>query len=211
MLDIVKRSIRKIAVQVASFLNGQGQFAETNDLIAKGLLVIGRHSYGSPKVWMYRGSECKVIIGNFGSIGPGVQFIAGGIHPPSWVSTYPFRIKWKMNGAYDDGMPETRGDIIIGSDVWLGTDVVVLSGLNIGHGAIVATRSVVTHSIPPYAIVAGSPARIVKYRFDADIVDRLIKIAWWEWDDEKIHEAVPLLSSGNMDQFLLRYDEITKE
>ena len=92
---------------------------------------------------MHKGSECRMVIGRFVSIGQGVQFISGGIHPPSCVSTYPFRIKWNMNGAYENGMPETKGNIPIGLDVRCRTDVVVLSGLSIGHGAIVVTRSAV--------------------------------------------------------------------
>ena len=204
-LSNVKLFIKQILARVALSLDSQAQFLEILDLKQRGLLVIGRHTYGSPKVWMYQGSECYVTIGGFCSIGPGVQIIAAGIHPPSWVSTYPFRIKWQMTGAYEDGMPKTKGDIIIGSDVWLGTDFIILSGVSIGHGAIVATRSVVTHSIPPFAIVAGSPAKIVRYRFEEGKVDLLLKIAWWDWDEEKIREAVTLLSSGNIDMFIEQY------
>jgi len=208
VLSNVKLFIKQILAKVALALDSQAQFFEFHELKQRGLLVIGRHTYGSPKIWMYQGSECNVTIGGFCSIGPGVQIIAGGIHPPSWVSTYPFRIKWQMNGAYEDGMPATKGNISIGSDVWLGTDVVILSGVSIGHGAIVATRSVVTHSVPPYAIVAGSPAKIVKFRFEDDNVKILLKIAWWDWDEAQIKEAVPLLSSGNVDMFIEQYRNI---
>ena len=94
-----------------------------------------------PTVRSYGGSEAHITIGSFCSIGPEVQIINGGIHPKSWVSLFPFRIKWKLDGAYEDGMPETRGDIVIGSDVWLGTGALILSGVKIGHGAIVAGAS----------------------------------------------------------------------
>ena len=204
-LTKAKVLLKKILGKIVLFLNRQMQSVEFDDLKKNGLLVIGPHTYGSPKVWMYRGSESKVIIGRYCSIGPGVQIIVGGIHNTSWVSTYPFRIKWKMVGAYEDGMPKTNGDIIIGSDVWLGTDVVILSGVSIGHGAIVATRSVVTHSVPPYAIVAGSPAKIIRYRFEEDKVKLLLEISWWDWTEEKIQEAVPLLSSGYVDKFISHY------
>jgi acetyltransferase-like isoleucine patch superfamily enzyme len=198
----VKRFAQKTVARVASFVGRQAQFSEIHDLLERGLLVIGRHTYGLPKVWMYMGSECKVVVGAFCSIAPGVQIIAGGGHPASRVSTFPFRIRWRMAGVYEDGMPETRGDIVIGSDVWLGTDAIVLSGVSIGHGAIVAAGSVVTHSVPPYAIVGGVPAAVIRYRFDNDTIQKLLQISWWEWDDSTIKEAVPLLSSSDVQAFL---------
>ncbi len=206
----VKWVARKIAAKMACFFDRQKEFVEIHELIETKCLIIGRHTYGTPKVWVYQGSECKIIIGSFCSIAPGVQIIAGGIHPTNWVSTYPFRIMWQMPEAYRDGMPETRGDIVIGSDVWLGTDATVLSGVSIGHGAVLAARSVVTHSVPPYAVVAGCTARVIKYRFEASVVDRLLKIAWWDWNEDKIREAVPLLSNSNVDLFLRQYEATTE-
>jgi acetyltransferase-like isoleucine patch superfamily enzyme len=110
-----------------------------------------------------------------------------------------------MNGAYQDGMPTSRGDVEIGSDVWLGTGVLILSGVKIGHGTVVAARSVVTRDIPPYSIAAGVPARVVRQRFSDDQIQRLQKIAWWDWPDARIQEAVPWLSSNRIDEFLARY------
>jgi acetyltransferase-like isoleucine patch superfamily enzyme len=123
----------------------------------------------------------------------------------NWVSTYPFRIQWKLEGAIKDGTPATKGDIIIGSDVWLGTDATILSGVTIGHGTVVATRSVVTRDIPPYAMAVGAPARVIRYRFSEDVIKKLLEIQWWEWDDEQIREAIPLLSSPDMHEFLEKY------
>lgn len=110
-----------------------------------------------------------------------------------------------MDGAYCDGMPETRGDIVIGSDVWIGTDVTILSGINIEHGAIISAGSIVTRSVPPYAIIGGSPAKIIKYRYPADVVEKMLAIAWLDWEDSKIREAVPLLSSNDIQLFLKKY------
>jgi acetyltransferase-like isoleucine patch superfamily enzyme len=178
---------------------------EFRELIRKGMVTVGRHTYGRPRIRAYRGSERRVSIGSFCSISPGVEIITGGVHPADWVSLYPFRIKWGLKGAYQDGMPTSRGDVEIGSDVWLGTGVLILSGVKIGHGTVVAARSVVTRDIPPYSVAAGIPARVVRKRFSEDQIQRLLKIAWWDWPEERIQEAVPWLSSSRIDEFLARY------
>lgn len=190
---------------MAVFLESQKNAAETHELMERGVLTIGRYTPQIPKIWAFHGGTCKVSIGSFTSVAPGVQIIAGGIHPTEWVSTFGFRARWKMPGAYEDGMPRSRGDINIGSDVWLGTDAVILSGVTIGHGAVVGARAFVSQSVPPYAIAAGNPARIFQHRFEPHIVEQLLKIAWWDWSEEKIREAVPLLSSPDIAGFLEKY------
>ena len=200
----MKRILQRLLAAFSLFLRKQESAAAIHDLTERGLLVVGRHTYGLPTIHTYRGSERKVVIGPFCSIAPGVQIVTGGIHPSEWVSTYPFRIFWAMEGAYSDGMPRSRGDVTIGADVWIGTDATILSGVDIGPGAVVAARAVVTRDVPPYAIVAGCPARIVKHRFTADLVERLLATAWWNWNDAVIRDMVPLLSSDNVEEFLRR-------
>jgi acetyltransferase-like isoleucine patch superfamily enzyme len=199
--ELLKRRIQRFLAALGKLLHKQEQALAFHELVERGLLVVGRHTYGMPRIWTYQGSERKVTIGPFCSIGPDVEIITGGIHPTDWVSTYSFRIHWKMEGAYTDGMPASDGDVVIGADVWLGTGVTVLSGVNIGHGSIVAARSLVTRDVPPYAIVAGVPAKVIRFRFESDTIQRLLAIAWWEWDDRRIREFVPLLSSNRIDHF----------
>jgi len=175
------------------------------ELQHQGLVEVGRHTYGRPDVINYAGSEARVRIGSFCSISPGVQIMTGGIHPTNWVSLFPFRIRWNMEGAYRDGMPATRGDVVIGSDVWIGTGALILSGVTIGHGSVIGAHSVVTRDIPPYAIAAGMPARVVGHRFSEEVIGRLLELAWWTWPDETIREAIPLLSSPKVEEFLLEY------
>ena len=166
---------------------------------------MGRHTYGDPTVEIYQGSESRVTIGQFCSISPRVRIVLGGRHPAEWVSTYPFRVKWGLPEAFQDGMPATKGDVRIGSDVWIGTEAMILSGVEIGHGAIVAARSVVTRDVRPYAIVAGVPAREIALRHSEEQIAQLLRIAWWDWDEDEILAAVPLLSSPDISTFLTRY------
>lgn len=175
------------------------------EMIEKGTLTIGPHSYGLPSVEEYAGSEAKVHVGSYTSISRGVVLVTGGNHRPDWVSTYPFRIKFRQPGAYRDGTPATKGDIRIGSDVWIGTEAMILSGVYVGDGAVVGARAVVTADVPPYGIAVGNPAKVVRYRFRPEVVEALLRIAWWTWDDEKVLEAIPCLSSPRIEEFIARF------
>lgn len=161
---------------------------------------IGRYSYGDVRVQRHR-DGASLTIGAFCSIGAGVKILLGGEHRHDWVTTYPFNILWDK-GKGISGHPRSKGDVIIGNDVWIGTETLILSGVNIGDGAVIGARSVVVDDIPPYAIAAGNPARIVKRRFSEPIIERLLTLKWWEWDDKKIEAAIPLLLSDEIETFL---------
>jgi len=132
----------------------------------------------------------KLVIGKFCAIAEGAQFIMNGAnHAMSGFSTYPFNI---FGNGWEEGFDpstwsrEIRGDTIVKNDVWIGMKAVILPGVTIGNGAIIAAKSVVSHDVPDYAIVAGNPARVVKHRFDDKTVDKLLAIAWWDWPADKI-------------------------
>jgi hypothetical protein len=150
----------------------------------------------------YKGSESSVHVGKFACVSKGTRIITGGIHPIQWVSLYPFRINYKLEGALKDGTPTTNGDVVIGADTWIGTNVIILSGVTIGSGAVVSAGAVVSKDIPPYAIVGGNPARIIGYRFEKEDIEALLHIKWWEWDEKKILDNVALLNGGDIKDFI---------
>jgi len=161
---------------------------------------IGRWTYGKPEVLSW--NEGTILeIGAFCSIANGTKIFLGGEHRVDWVTTYPFNVLWKQ-GRHIKGHPSTKGNVIIGNDVWLGVESVILSGVNIGDGAVIGTRSVVTQNIPPYAIVFGNPAKVLRYRFNEETIAALLEIAWWNWDDEKIADFLPLLLNQNIQEFI---------
>ncbi|HHO77101.1 MAG TPA: CatB-related O-acetyltransferase [Deltaproteobacteria bacterium] len=161
---------------------------------------IGRGTYGVPVIRsLGEGSTLK--IGAFCSISSGVQIFLGGEHRTDWVTTYPFNIVWKA-GNMIKGHPRTKGDVVIGNDVWVGTESIILSGVTIGDGAVVAARSVVTKDIPPYTIAGGNPARPIRKRFDDDIIQRLLSIRWWDWDEAMIESYLPMLLNSDIRAFL---------
>ncbi|MCB1406680.1 MAG: CatB-related O-acetyltransferase [Rhodobacteraceae bacterium] len=150
--------------------------------------------------YLYPGAPERLVIGRFAQIAQGVTFItASANHPLRGVSTYPFRIyDMSTTGPYRDEA-RTHGDTVIGPDVWLGFEARVLPGVTIGAGAIVAACAVVAHDVPPYAVVAGNPARVVKMRFDDATIARLLALAWWDWPIDRILAALPAIEDADLD------------
>jgi len=168
-----------------------------------GQFVVGPYTYGRPKV-RFPESGARLMIGRYGSIADGVEILLGGNHRLDWATTYPFPALPRLwpEAAGMTGHDATRGDVVIGHDVWLGSQCMIMSGVKIGHGAVVAARAVVTRDVPPYAIVAGNPARIVRLRFDEARIASLLEAAWWNRPRAEIGPLVPLLLSGRIDELL---------
>ena len=159
----------------------------------------GEYTYGPPPTVRSWNQGTGYSIGRFCSIADGLTIFLGGNHRTDWISTYPFP-------AFNNDFPEashiegcgaTKGNVVIENDVWIGASVTILSGVTIGNGAVVGAHSVVASNVDPYAIVAGNPTRLIRYRFDMQTREKLLKIRWWNWPIEEIRKNVNLLCSAN--------------
>ncbi|VEP17156.1 Virginiamycin A acetyltransferase [Hyella patelloides LEGE 07179] len=143
----------------------------------------------------------KLIIGKFCALSRGIKFIMNGAnHKMSGFSTYPFEIfgkSWKRITPKPTEYP-FKGDTIIGNDVWMGYETVIMPGVKIGDGAIIAAKSVVTKDIQPYTIVGGNPAKFIRQRFPDEIIKALLEIAWWNWEIEKITRNLEKIVSADI-------------
>ena len=143
----------------------------------------------------------KLVIGKFCALARGVKFIMNGAnHKLSGISTYPFQIfgnGWEKVMPAEGELPY-KGDTVIGNDVWIGYDALIMPGVSIGDGAIVSSRATVVADVPPYTVVGGNPARVIKERFPADVAAALQEIAWWDWPVEHITEHLALIAGGDV-------------
>lgn len=152
---------------------------------------IGLGTYGIPIVHDWQeGATLK--IGSYSSIAEQVEIFLGGHHRSDWVTTYPFPAMID-EAQHIQGYAMSRGDVVIGSDVWLCTNSVILSGVTVGHGAVVAAGAVVSRDVAPYSIVAGNPARHVRWRFPPEVCAALLETAWWEWPEQEVRSISTLL------------------
>lgn len=150
--------------------------------------------------------EYKVVLGKYNSIGRDCNFFLHANHRHDWITTTS-QLLGPVTPEIADmhmkmGHPTCKGDIIIENDVWIGAKSTIMSGVKIGNGAVVGSCSVVTKDVPPYAIVAGNPAKIVKYRFTEEQIKDLLTISWWDWDENRIRENAMILWSCNIQEFI---------
>ncbi|HAD84372.1 MAG TPA: type B chloramphenicol O-acetyltransferase [Brevundimonas sp.] len=183
-----------------------------SDLVTNPNIIVGRYSYYSGWYHGHGFDDCarylmtepgvdRLIIGDFCSIGSGAAFIMAGNqgHRNDWASSFPFFYMPEVPhfaGAVDAFQP--AGDTVIGNDVWIGSEAIIMPGVKIGDGAVIGTRALVTRDVEPYAIIGGNPARVIRKRFDDDSIAMLMQMKWWDWDDARLGEAMPLLCSGDI-------------
>lgn len=185
----------------------------TRDNIKVGDYTIYNDYYNDPRdfeknnvLYQYPVNNDKLIIGKFCSIACKAKFLmTSGNHTLKSLSTYTFPIfyeEWGLDVSHITDAWNNKGDIVIGNDVWIGYDAVIMSGVKVGDGAIIATRAIVANDVPPYAIVGGTPAKVIKKRFSDDIISKLLEIKWWDWPDEKIRANIQHIQSGNIDKLV---------
>lgn len=158
---------------------------------------IGKYTYGEPIIYDWNDGS-TLTIGNYTSITNGVVImLGGGGHNPEFVSTYPFPSAPKLWGEYKEYKIK-NGSVNIGNDVWIGYGVIILPGVSIGDGVVIGTGTVVAKDVPPYSIVIGNPAKVIKKRFSDKEIKKLLEVKWWDWPEEKIKENVKHLHSKNL-------------
>ena len=156
-------------------------------------------------LYQYPVNKDKLIIGKFCSIACGAKFIFNSAnHTLSSLSTYPFPIffeEWGLDVKNITKAWDNKGNIVVGNDVWIGYEAVIMAGVHIGDGAIIGARAVVTKDVPPYTIVGGTPAKEIRKRFDEDVVKKLLRLQWWDWSIDEIRCYLPHLVQGCWDRF----------
>jgi acetyltransferase-like isoleucine patch superfamily enzyme len=161
-------------------------------------IEIGRFTYGGPKLCTYTDKD-RIVIGSFCSIAEETVILGSSEHKIDWATTYPIRIAFNLPGAWNDGIPCSKGVTRVGNDVWMGYRAMIISGVTVGDGAVIGAGAVVSKDVPPYAVVAGNPAKIIKYRFDEKVREMLLAIRWWDWPLEKIVHNVHILCSNDIE------------
>ena len=189
------------------------QLVFIRNVITRPNIIAGKYSYyddpdGAERIEAhvthhYEFLGDRLIIGRFCAIARGIEFIMNGAnHRMNSATTYPFNI---MGGGWETFAPELKdlpfkGDTVVGNDVWIGQHVTVLPGVHIGDGAIIGANSVVAKDIPPYCIAAGDPCRIIRKRFDDELIQYLLTLKWWDWDADKIFQNMGALCSSDLEQ-----------
>lgn len=161
---------------------------------------IGNKCYGLPVV-KHPHEKAILNIGSYCSFAENVQIFMGGMHHTDWVTTYLFPA-YEENCQHIHNWALTNGNVTIGNDVWLCANCVILSGVTIGDGAVIANGAIVTKDVPPYAIVAGNPAKLIRWRFDEATRDALQASAWWNWPEQELLNIVDKLCSEKIQDFL---------
>ena len=180
------------------------------NIIVGDFTYIADSDFESHVTHFYPWSRDKLIIGKFCQIAAGVEFVMNDAnHQMNTVSTFPFYtlVGWEMEPPASSDMP-FKGDTVIGNDVWIGQNAVILPGVHIGDGAILGANSVVGRDVAPYTIVVGNPAKMLRKRFDDELIDLMLKFKWWEKSIEEINALIPILTSSDLDTVRKKLKEL---
>ena len=195
--------------------NGDTQTVYLNAVVKDPSIVVGDYTIyndfiSDPRqfvqnnvLYHYPINHERLIIGKFCSIACGVKFLFNcANHTLKSLSTYTFPLfyeDWGLEKSNVASAWDNKGDIVIGNDVWIGFEAVILAGVKIGDGAIIGTRAVVTKDVPPYSIVGGIPAKVIRKRYSPDIIEQLLSLRWWDWTKDRIKRNLPFIMAGNIE------------
>ena len=178
-----------------------GDYTIYNDFVANPLLFEKNNV-----LYHYPIHREKLIIGTFCSIACGTKFLFNcANHTLKSLSTYTFPLfyeEWELEKSNITTAWDNKGNIVIGNDVWIGYEAVIMACVHICDGSIIAARAVVTKEVPPYTIVFGTPAKEIRKRFDAEVIEQLLIQKWWDWSTDKIHQCLPYIAEGKLDELL---------
>jgi len=196
------------------------------DHITNPNIIAGKYSYYSGYYHGHSFDDCarflfpdrddvdRLIIGSYCSIGSGVSFIMAGNqgHRHDWISSFPFFYMPEIESFTDsiNGF-QNAGDTIVGNDVWIGSEAMIMPGVHIGDGAVIGSRALVTKDVEPYSIIGGNPAKLIKKRFQEDEIAKLLEMKWWDWDENILKNAVNLLCSNNIKELYKFHIELNKK
>lgn len=176
-----------------------GDYTIYNDFVSDPLLFEQNNV-----LYHYPINHERLIIGNFCSIACGTKFLFNSAnHTLKSLSTYTFPLfyeDWNLEKSNITTAWDNKGDIIIGNDVWIGYEAIIMAGVHVGNGAIIAAHAIVTKDVQPYTIVGGVPTRLIRKRFNEEIIQELEKLKWWNWPIEKIRRCLPYITSGNLNK-----------
>ena len=166
--------------------------------VGRSRVTVGRFTYGHRALKIHQWKEGAALnIGQFCSLGRGINIFLGGNHRTDWITTFPFGHVFtdELGAARMPGHPSSRGDVVIGDDVWIGAGATILSGVTIGAGAVIGAQALVARDVRPYAVVGGNPASERARRFSDEVIAQLLALAWWDLPLAVIREIIPTLSS----------------
>jgi len=199
VLHLGRKLLKPVLQSVAKALSREPSLIYTKEGLGE-KYEVGDYAYGVPTVIDYGNSKTRLVIGNFCSIASSVRILLAGEHNLTWISTWAFHVlpdNWPDDSRVV-GESTGKGDVIIGNDVWIGEYATILSGVNIGDGAVIGACAVVASDVRPYAVVVGNPAREIRRRFDDETIQTLLEINWWDWPLERIKKQRALLCSGDI-------------
>lgn len=202
--------------KIKGFLGSKNKkLAETQKEAPKYDYERGDYTYGNPQVLFKNNGKFK--IGKYCSIGPNVSVVLGIGHRTHWITTYPFVTlrkapipKQSTDKSADNHRIKTNPDVVVGNDVWIGYGVTLLGGVTVGDGAVLGAGALITKDVPPYAIVGGVPAKVIRYRFHPPEIEKLLASKWWDLPDEVVDDLIPYLLNSDVEKFVAEVEKRKK-